>query len=601
LKLLREKETELVKRGGKMLDQDILEIQNEMQDLEEQIRVGCVNQIQSVSAVIDAGLQVVARLDVVFAKAAFGLRLNGRFPEVAKNGRIDVGNFVHPVLLMRDLEGSFPGVNSLSLSNVVPINLHLSSDQGDQALIISGPNGGGKTVAMKSFGIVCILCKLGIPIPVSSPTGKSPRVDFFDNILVEAGDQQSVIEGESTWMAKVNAYASILRLVMNSAESSQTSLVILDELGGSTDPDAGSAVSQAVLEHLLAGDKCRVVATTHLPRLKALSYESPIFGCATVLLQRSDSSEYQVPTFQLEYGLIGESYALGTVSRSIPSMPETVLSRAVELMVSTGEDPTSDSGNRSREANYISALTSSMEEQLHRANKARSASERSERDSVRCRSALLSLAAAYDNQLAMLERRVEDCYQALRTQKRDEVEILGDTLAALRVVKKEIRSQQDLLRERGLRVLPVSYQLVAGETVVIVASGEWDGATAQVLANGAQDKTLSPTEVLVQPSSAFNSVNDVYPALCEPIVFQRHELAIWDYASVWEDDVIKGSTFTSVPDSRRKLSSLLSTLKTKEVTSTVERGNDKSKRADDSFRSSRARKAAVKTRKKSKK
>jgi DNA mismatch repair protein MutS2 len=601
LKLLREKETELLKRGGKMLDQEILEIQNEMEDLEEQIRVGCVNQIQSVSAVIDAGLHVVARLDVLFAKAAFGLRLNGRFPKVANEGRIDVENFVHPVLLMRDLEGSFPDVRSLSLSNVVPINLHLSSDQGDQALIISGPNGGGKTIAMKSFGIVCILCKLGIPIPFSSPTGKGPQVDFFDNILVEAGDQQSVIEGESTWMAKVNAYSSILRLVMNSTESSQTSLVILDELGGSTDPDAGSVVSQAVLEHLLAGDKCRVVATTHLPRLKALSYESPLFGCATVLLQGDDSSEYQVPTFQLEYGLIGESYAFGTVSRSRPSMPETVLSRAVELMVSTGEGPTSDSGNRTTEANYISALTSSMEEQLHRANKARSASERSERDSFRCRSAMLSLAAAYDNQLTMMERRVEDCYQALRTQKKDEVEILGDTLAALRVVKKEIRSQQDLLRERGLRVLPVSYQLVAGESVVIVASGEWDGATAQVLANGAQDKTLSPTEVLVQPSSAFNSVNDAYPTLSDPIVFQRHELAIWDYASVWEGDVIEGSTFTSVPDSRRKLSSLLSTLKTNKATSTLERGNDKSKRADDSFRSSRARKAAAKSGKKAKK
>ena len=622
MKLLREKEENLYAKGIKEFDRELLELQTEIEQVEEQIRIGLVSQIQAVSGVVNHGLDLVARLDVIFAKAAYSKRVDGMIPHVGNEGRIDVPNFIHPLLLHRgidsnaDSESSDDVKSSVKVSSkagtraAVPINLHLSSDAGDRALIISGPNGGGKTISMKSFGLVCMLCRLGIPIPISNDPLKLPhdklpkqaRVDFFDNILVEAGDRQSVVEGESTWTAKINSCAAIIDRV-HSTDLSQTSIVLLDELGGGTDPEAGGAIAQAILEHLLKVDQCRIVATTHSPRLKALSYENPDFGCATMLLERQGNGKpYQVPTFCLEYGLIGESHALGAASRSKPALPAGVLSRATELMSNNPENS---------DGNYMSALTSSLENQLDMANQAKEKSEEYEMDSARCRSAMIGLAAAYDNQLAQLEKRIDNCYQRLTSaaaqDKLSDLEIVGETLSELRVVQKEIKSHQELLTDRGLKVLPLSYDLEIGESVVIIAPGEWDGMTAQVVATSVEDDRLAPTQVRVNPSSFFDvfdkSSSEGDPTGSPSLILQRHEVAIWDYDSIWDYDALDApASATSVTNSKRRLNSLLSTLKTTVSASTnaldSEKKKSKSLELKTTFTSSRERKAATKKNKK---
>jgi len=199
----------IVKKGD-----ELGAIQNELRSMEDEIERGLVHTIQQVSSTIDQGIHTMARLDVIFAKAALGTVLNGNIPRVSHDGRISVDHFVHPVLMLRQ---------GVPVENPVPIDLLLSHDQGSQALIISGPNGGGKTVALKSFGVACLLAKLAIPVPQASsaPTSKSPRVDFFDKILVEVGDQQSVLEGESTLMAKLNAFSSVIDSVVGIHDPSQ--------------------------------------------------------------------------------------------------------------------------------------------------------------------------------------------------------------------------------------------------------------------------------------------------------------------------------------------------------------------------------------------
>ena len=138
-------------------------------------------------------------------------------------------------------------------------------------------------------------------------------------------------------------------------------------------------------------------------------------------------------------------------------------------------------------------------------------------------------------------------------------------------------------------MLPNSYKLAVGESVVIVAEGEWDGVTAKIVVDSTQDGTLKPTEVLVQPSDFFSPFDD---SLVEkPIVFLRHELAIWDCDNVWDYQATETRT-TSVPDSKRKLSSLLSTLKALP--------KNKTEAKQQSFTSSRGRKSASKEKKKSK-
>lgn len=185
---------------------ELAAVRNELVTMEEEIERDLMNTIQQASIAIDRGIHAMARLDIIFAKASFGSELNGDIPIVQHDGRISVKSFVYPVLSLR---------KGVSVEDPVPIDLFLSHDQGSQALIISGPNGGGKTIALKSFGVACLLTKLAIPVPRSSKVtmDKPPRVDFFDKVLVEVGDQQSVLEGESTMMAKLNAFSSMIESV----------------------------------------------------------------------------------------------------------------------------------------------------------------------------------------------------------------------------------------------------------------------------------------------------------------------------------------------------------------------------------------------------
>jgi DNA mismatch repair protein MutS2 len=604
LKLLQGKEAALWNRGAKPFDKELVSIQHEIEQVEQQIQIGLVQRVFSVSRIIDEGLDLVSRLDVLFSKAAFGKRCNGVLPKVGSNGIIDVQNFVHPVLaIQKDWSVSNPG-------SVVPTDLHLSNVAGSRALIISGPNGGGKTLAMKSFGMCSVLLKLGIPIPVSTEEDETetPQVGYFSKIFVEVGDQQSVAGGESTWTAKLNACASIIEKVVVATQHGTTNnnyLVLMDELGGGTDPEAGGAVAQAILEQLMRVESCRIVATTHSPRLKTLSYDNPEFGCATVLLKRDSSSEYRLPTFQLVYGLIGDSYALGAASRCVPALPEEVLSRAAELVAG-------DATLSSSKGDYLRALTKSMELQTEMATAATIATDKSARDAAKCRAAMISLAAAYNDQLALLEQRVENCYQSLRKgDEKNEMKIVGETLSELRAVRKVVQNQKELLRKRGLKMLPDSYKLRVGESVVIITEDEWDGTTATVLASsfagndGDATTTLSPNHVLVQLSSSLfhddpaaaagaadSNNDDVIVVGGRPsIMKQRHELAIWDYDSVYEYERERWST--SVPDSKRKLSTLLTTLAASSSNVKKRPADLATERTTTTFTSARQRKAGA--------
>jgi hypothetical protein len=585
LGLLRKKEHELLKGGGKTLDKSVVEIRNEIEATTEEILSGLAQRILRVAAYIDKGLNIVAQLDVVMAKAAFGASLNGVIPLVQTEGQISVEGFVHPVL-----------ARTVKMDRVVPVDLCLSSDKGQRALVISGANGGGKTLSMKSFGLASVLTKLGLPIPVKRGA-KRPRVDFFDEILVSVGDRQSVLDGESTWTSTMNKCASILNTMDSQLRERQNRryLVLLDELGSGTDPEAGGAVAQAILEELLT-KPCKIVVTTHSPRLRAMSYNNPDFNCATVLLKEDPSSLFKSPSFILEYGIIGQSHALGAASRSSPSFPPSVLTRASQLMAEAAES----NGDGIRE-DYILALTKSMEEQLKRANDAADAAEALVDDSAKCRRAMIALADSYDQHLERLCEKLEDCFRRLKADGKSDLELVGATLSELRIVKKKIASHKTVLLERGLKVLPMSYVLIPGESVVIIAPGEWEGMSAKVVNDYGLDRTVGQNEVLVMPSNTFHAWDDLFvPNLCpmpsRPLILQRHEIAIWDYGSVDDNGSNTMESTTSIPNSKQKINSLLTALKSiwindKEKPS---KGSESKAVRKNSFQSSRQRKAAKK-------
>jgi DNA mismatch repair protein MutS2 len=223
LDALHEREANLLQKvkGNKNADNDmnnhrqLATLREEISILEKQTTNKLIASMIDAAPHVERALTALARLDVIFARALFALDYNGVIPEVGDESNIIVRNFVHPVLALEK-----------SISGVVPIDLLLPGP----VLVISGPNAGGKTLALKSFGLAACFVKLGIPITVNQiPSEESEmRVDFFENIFVQIGDSQDLLLGESTLMAWLNSCSKLI-LRMETTKIGGT-LALLDEL-----------------------------------------------------------------------------------------------------------------------------------------------------------------------------------------------------------------------------------------------------------------------------------------------------------------------------------------------------------------------------------
>ena len=223
LDALHEREVKLLQKmkGNKNADNDmnnhrqLATLREEISILEKQTTNKLIASMIDAAPHVERALNVLARLDIIFARALFALDYNGVIPEVGDQSNIIVRNFVHPVLAL-----------DKSISGVVPIDLMLPGP----VLVISGPNAGGKTLALKSFGLAACFVKLGIPITVNQiPSEESEvRVDFFENIFVQIGDSQDLLMGESTLMARLNSCSKLIQR-METTKIGGT-LALLDEL-----------------------------------------------------------------------------------------------------------------------------------------------------------------------------------------------------------------------------------------------------------------------------------------------------------------------------------------------------------------------------------
>lgn len=438
----------------------------------------------------------------------------------------------------------------------------------------SGPNGGGKTLALKSFGLVAIMVKLGLPITVSRGFQESspPVVDFFEDVLVEVGDSQSISKQESTLMARLNALASLIEN-MSSSNSDDAKLVLLDELGGGTDPVAGSALAQSICEKLIsANPACKLVATTHSPQLKALSISDDRFESASVLMSNEKS-----PIFELSYGTTGESFALEAARRCRPSLPDDVIDRAADLM-NGGDDGAADSLRR-----YLLAL----EQEQQNAKELAKETKATWKEVSEYKDDMISKIQVSRMQLSRLENRLESIFDTLKKEDtRDLFELVGDSLEELRLLKRKVQTEEELLSEKGLRRVSDSYSFYDGETVVIIAEGEWKGYDAVVKSVDADD----PLSVTVVPVLDLFAINEDHSQ--EPLVLRRRDVAVFDYPD-WgfTDDTYVGAD----PSSNRKQSgsnvlSVLSTLNTSNTNTPNIKTKDENAAT---FTSARHRKAAA--------
>lgn len=279
--------------------------------LEEERRI-LIELNREVAARAPALLDLFARaviLDALRARVRWGREQNATAPGApATDGALRLCGFRHPVLA-RSLEtAGRPG-------ELIPLVLELEDPR---LVLISGPNAGGKTVTLKSVGLAVLMAQSGIPLPVAD----QPVLPLFDAVLIDVGDEQSITDALSSF----SAHLTHLRAILETA--GPHSLVLLDEIGGGTDPEEGVALARAILE-ALANRGARVLASTHYGQLKMLVEEDDRFRHASMAFDH----EQLRPRFELELDLPGASHAL-SIARRLQLSPE-VLARAERLL---GED-----------------------------------------------------------------------------------------------------------------------------------------------------------------------------------------------------------------------------------------------------------------------
>lgn len=244
--------------------------------------------------------------DALHARARLAHDLGGRSPEFSEDGSLVIVNGVHPLLrdpIREDLDLAPSG------REPVPLDLEITGDR--KILVIGGPNTGGKTVALKTVGLLCLMARSGLQIPAAEGTA----VPFFDSIFAEIGDDQSIGAGLSTFSAQIAGIAK-----MTIAEGTK-GLVLLDELGSGTDPLEGGALGAAVIDDF-AHRGATVIATTHNADLKLFAQESPIGRCASFAYDPASFA----PTFKLVLNQPGRSLAFEIASRL--GVPATVVDQA---------------------------------------------------------------------------------------------------------------------------------------------------------------------------------------------------------------------------------------------------------------------------------
>ncbi|MBE6012643.1 MAG: DNA mismatch repair protein MutS [Lachnospiraceae bacterium] len=245
---------------------------------------------------IQLNMETIETLDFLFAKGKLSISMNASSVNINTERKISIINGRHPLI---------------NEEEAVPLNFQIEGET--KGVVITGPNTGGKTVALKTVGLLSLMAQSGLHVPADSQSSFA-----MNNIIMsDIGDGQSITENLSTFSSHMKKVISILK------EINEESLVLIDELGSGTDPAEGMGIAIAVLD-ALCGKKCNFIVTTHYPEVK--EYAEKTTGIVNARMAFDKNS--LMPLYRLEIGLAGESCALYIAERL--GMPSGILKRAYE-------------------------------------------------------------------------------------------------------------------------------------------------------------------------------------------------------------------------------------------------------------------------------
>ena len=264
---------------------------------------------------------VLARLDVVNAKALYAHELKATEPIIDANNYVALWQAWHPLL---------------EREKAVANDIILGEEY--QAIVITGPNTGGKTILLKTVGVIQLMAQMGLYIPA----GENSRVGVFTEIFADIGDEQSIEQNLSTFSSHMSNIVSILKQI------NDKSLLLIDEIGSGTDPQEGSSLAIAILDYI-ASKQSYVIASTHYPELKAYGYDRP----KTINASMEFDGDTLQPTYQLLLGVPGRSNAFDISKRL--GLPSIIIDQARGLLSEEDQD--------------LNAMISDLEQKRRRAQR----------------------------------------------------------------------------------------------------------------------------------------------------------------------------------------------------------------------------------------
>jgi DNA mismatch repair protein MutS2 len=283
------------------------ELQLEEKREVERILAGLSNLVAEEGKFIRRTVEALAELDLAFAKAKYAEDIEGVEPKLAAFRKVaDLGSRyggLHPGSSIQLIQARHPLIDP---AKVVPIDVHLDDDY--FILVITGPNTGGKTVSLKTLGLLALMAQCGLAIPAA----EGSTLSVFSGIYADIGDEQSIEQSLSTFSAHITNVINILD------QAEERSLVLLDDLGAGTDPGEGSAIARALLSQLLQR-RVTTFISTHYPELKFYAHTTPGVENACVEFDL----ETLAPTYELSIGLPGRSNAFA-IARRLGLSPEIV-------------------------------------------------------------------------------------------------------------------------------------------------------------------------------------------------------------------------------------------------------------------------------------
>ena len=403
--------------------------------------------------------ETIAELDSVFARARFARDFDACIPEFSEAMELRLVAARHPVL-----------EDKLRKENRAIVAMSLSLGGEERLLVISGPNTGGKTVALKTTGIAALSAQSGIPVAAQSAV-----LPLFDRVLVDIGDEQSIAADLSTFSAHMLNLKAMLQ------EATENSLVLVDEMGTGTAPEEGAALAVALLEAFHAKD-CIVLATTHHDRLKTYASTTP--GVVNAAAEFDDVNLR--PTYRLMVGVPGGSSGIAIAARL--GLAQTIIDQARSLMTPESHEAADLIAYLHRSRDELDRLRTQMAEERH--------SLEQEREKLRS-----EWVGRQKQRIAELEQKFAEM------QKRFDENVAGVVEA---IKQRELRGQIEKSARRKM-------QDVRGE-----AKEELNAAVVQTISESQKDLGLKPEAAEGINSAALQSGAKIrVRGFSKPVIFRR--------------------------------------------------------------------------------